>query len=666
MFNPKSLMQTILAIIGLALAYYFAAQLSHPLTVPPSNASAFWPAAGIALALVLKFGPKLLLGVFIGSFLINIDFYGLNVLSSIHASTTLFIIIALSSTLFSYLGFKLIHKYARYPDPLISELRTLKLLLLGGPIAAILPMIISVSALIVAGVIPLEEALFSGFTWWLGDSVGIFILTPLMLLFFDLPGKTDTKRKWIVTIPVIVALIITISLFQNSVHSENQRLQMDIDFHANTIGAGLHREINTHINLTQYLRDTTVSRGHIELDDFISSTHSVLHLHPDIQAITWDVLVKNEERSLFEKQMQAMHHLDYQITKRDDQGNMVRIEDKSEYAAIAYVSPYKNNEKALGFDPTSNPELAAYFYHARDSGEATLTSHVNLVQGSKARIGIINYLPAYKQGRLLDTVSRRQAAFIGNLASIYYLDEIITNELNAHPLLDTDIAILDITESGRPQQLYSSSASEISDNNFTSHYSTHIANRLWQIKITPSADFFKNNYSGNVWSVLMIGMLFTATLTISLMISTGRRARIEEVVNQRTASLRKAKENLRLLAITFDSHEAIMITDANNQIMRVNQAFTKMTGYSQQAVLGKDPRILSSGKHSASFYQDMWQQLQEKGSYESEIWNRRKNGEVRPERHTITTITDHSGHVINYVSVFSDITTVGRHMDCDG
>ncbi|MDO7711423.1 MAG: EAL domain-containing protein [Pseudomonadota bacterium] len=656
-------MQTILAIAGLALAYYLAAKLSQPLTAPPSGASAFWPAAGISLAFVLKFGPKLLPGVFIGSLMTNIELYGLNMLSSPSASILLFVIIALSSTLSAYFGLKLIQKYARYPDPLTSELSTLKLLVLGGPIAAILPMMISISALIFTGIISTEHALFSCFTWWLGDSVGVFIITPLILLFVDLPGKTDANRKWAVTIPVIFALLITIGLFQNSVDSENKRLQMDLDYKASTIGAELNREINTHINLTQYLRDTIVTNGYVELDNFIASTHSIRQLHPDIQAITWDVLVKNEQRSLFEKQMQSIHHLDYQITKRDGQDNMIRIEGKPEYAAIAYISPYKNNEKSLGYDLTSNPELAAFFYNARDTGKATITSRVNLAQSGNARIGIINYLPVYKNGHLLDTIIQRQIAFIGNLTSIFYLDDIIADELKAHPLLDSDLTILDITENDHPIKLYSTITNAIIDNNLTTFYSTHIANRIWQIKITPSADYFKNNYSNNMWIVLFIGMLFTATLTVALMISTGRRACIEEVVTQRTASLQKAKEDLRLLAITFESNEAIMITDSDNLIIRVNQAFTKVTGYTQEDVLGKNPDILSSGKHSVSFYENMWQQLKENGSYESEIWNRRKNGEVYPERHTITSISDESGKITNYVSVFSDITSQKAHKD---
>ncbi|HEC59511.1 hypothetical protein LCGC14_1017610 [marine sediment metagenome] len=663
MFNAKYLFHTILAIAGLALAYYLAALISHPLAAPDSNACAFWPAAGISLALVLKYGPKLLPGVFIANIYVSIDFYGLDILQSTTSSLLLFAAISLSSTLFIYLGFKLIKKYTLYPDPLISEITIFKFLVLGGPVAAIIPTLISISILTGSGIISLNDALFNGFSWWIGDSLGVIIITPLVLLFTDMPGKTDRNRKWYVTIPVFIAFLITISLFKNSVDSENQRLQLDLDYQAKTIGAELYQEISTHINLTQHLRDTIVINGFIERENFFTATHSIQQLHPDIQAITWEVLVKAEERLVFEKMMQNIHHLDYQITKRSNQGNIIRIEDKPVYATIAYVSPYKTNEKELGFDPTSDPKLASLFYAARDSGHAMLSSRINLIQDEKNRTGIINYLPIYRQGHLTNTVTQRQNAFIGNLASAYYLDEIIANDLNAYPLNDTALVILDVTQQEKPVTLYSSAAVPATDNEFTTHYAVHIANRIWHVKITPSDSYFKNNYSDNVWIVLFIGMLFTATMMVGLLISTGRRARIEEIVSERTISLHKAKDELRLLAITFNSHEAIMITDNNNNIMRVNQAFIKMTGYKQQEVLGKNPRILSSGKHSASFYQNMWQQLNENGSYEGEIWNRRKNGKVYPERHTITSISDDDDNVINYVSVFSDITNQKAHED---
>ena len=113
---------------------------------------------------------------------------------------------------------------------------------------------------------------------------------------------------------------------------------------------------------------------------------------------------------------------------------------------------------------------------------------------------------------------------------------------------------------------------------------------------------------------------------------------------------------LRLSATTFETHEAILITDENGNILKVNKAFTETTGYTAADVLGKNPRLLSSGRHDVRFFQDIWRQLLETGRYQGEIWNRRKNGEIFPQRVTITAGKDREGRTTNYISVFSDIT----------
>ena len=91
-------------------------------------------------------------------------------------------------------------------------------------------------------------------------------------------------------------------------------------------------------------------------------------------------------------------------------------------------------------------------------------------------------------------------------------------------------------------------------------------------------------------------------------------------------------------------------------ILRANNAFTKITGYSAEEVIGKNPRILSSGRQDASFYAAMWGSINSTGSWEGEIWNRRKNGEVYPEHLTITAVKDADGAVTNYVATLADIT----------
>ncbi|NDP59547.1 MAG: EAL domain-containing protein [Oxalobacteraceae bacterium] len=117
-----------------------------------------------------------------------------------------------------------------------------------------------------------------------------------------------------------------------------------------------------------------------------------------------------------------------------------------------------------------------------------------------------------------------------------------------------------------------------------------------------------------------------------------------------------ADEDRRIAATAFHSHEAMMITDAYFAILRVNWAFTEMTGYSDADILGKTPSILKSGRHDAAFYAAMHDSVLRDGSWHGEIWNRRKNGEIYPAWMSITGVRGIDGRITHYVSAQSDIT----------
>lgn len=125
---------------------------------------------------------------------------------------------------------------------------------------------------------------------------------------------------------------------------------------------------------------------------------------------------------------------------------------------------------------------------------------------------------------------------------------------------------------------------------------------------------------------------------------------------------KRSEENLRITASVFETtQEAIIITDSDNRIIDVNPAFTRITGYGHEEVMGRDPKILSSGRQDKAFYVEMWKALGETGSWRGELWNRRKEGELFAELLSITTITDESGQAQRYVGVFSDITNIKEH-----
>ncbi len=119
---------------------------------------------------------------------------------------------------------------------------------------------------------------------------------------------------------------------------------------------------------------------------------------------------------------------------------------------------------------------------------------------------------------------------------------------------------------------------------------------------------------------------------------------------------KRLDRDLRVAAIAFETQEGILVTNAQGIILKVNQAFTSITGYSAGEAVGKTPALLKSGKHDARFYQAMWAALNQHGFWHGEIWNRRKDASVYPEQLTITAVTNQANDVINYVANFADIT----------
>ena len=124
-------------------------------------------------------------------------------------------------------------------------------------------------------------------------------------------------------------------------------------------------------------------------------------------------------------------------------------------------------------------------------------------------------------------------------------------------------------------------------------------------------------------------------------------------ITERKEHERRTRITDRVLAA---SNEAVLICDAQRNIVYVNEIFTRTTGYSFAEVFGKNPRFLSSGEHDQTFFQDMWWQINHQGTWHGEIWDKRKNGEIYLKWLNISSVHDSDGKVCNYVGVFSDIS----------
>ena len=153
-------------------------------------------------------------------------------------------------------------------------------------------------------------------------------------------------------------------------------------------------------------------------------------------------------------------------------------------------------------------------------------------------------------------------------------------------------------------------------------------------------------YSDQEWSADKINFLDSVSQLVDVALAKIR------MIDER----KQAEEDLRIAATAFETDECIMITDKNANIIRVNRAFTELTGYDSADVIGKNPSLFHSGRQDPAFYRTMWKALSEDKFWQGEIWNRRKNGDIYPEWLTITGVADAQGNLTHYVAVFSDIT----------
>ena len=153
------------------------------------------------------------------------------------------------------------------------------------------------------------------------------------------------------------------------------------------------------------------------------------------------------------------------------------------------------------------------------------------------------------------------------------------------------------------------------------------------------------------------GTLFWESASISAVRDEQGQSQSYIAVKEDISQQKAVEEQLKMIEAVFrTSNEAIMVADRNGMIKTINPAFSRITGYSLEDVQGRNPSMLSSGRHDALFYQDMWHEIDRQGSWSGEIWNRRKNGSVYPEWLSVSVVYDSEGDPSEYVAVFSDIT----------
>ncbi|MBY0574084.1 MAG: CHASE domain-containing protein [Undibacterium sp.] len=380
--------------LALGLVYLFLGRVALLLAIPPGYAMAIYPPAGLAVGMVLAGGYRLLPGVALGSFLLNcwISWETQNGLSSI--SLGLAAAIATGALLQAAFGRFLVLRMIGTQVTLESNTEILRFMLSAGSIACLVNSSVGVGSLWLLGFVPTNAILGNWATWWMGDTLGVVVFSPICLILFGRPKALWRSRRYSVMLPQLLSLVLVTFGFVLVRDWEQRQLTYEFHYRAETVANALVARLDFHVETQKNIANIfsnfeTVSRIQMQ-----RSVIDILAKHSELQAIEWAPLVSRDERREFEARQAAAFGVDYVISEKQGD-NILPAPDRDVFLPITYVEPLIGNELVLGLDVFSHRNRRISLQRARSSGLPVATEPLRLIQDPLRRLSCLVLTAAY-------------------------------------------------------------------------------------------------------------------------------------------------------------------------------------------------------------------------------------------------------------------------------
>jgi signal transduction histidine kinase len=535
----------------LTLGYVVTGKLGLLLAVPPGYATAIFPPAGLAAAAMLTAGPASLPWVFLGSLILN-GWVGYEAgAGPLGTALAAAVLIAAASTVQSALTGSVLRRAIGDP-PALDNARQVSRFLLLPPLCCLTSATLSLAGLSALGVVSHADLATSWLAWWVGDTLGVLVALPLMLVFIGEPRALWRARLRPVALPMLLffALFVVIFIRVSAWENDEQMLQFRLlsQQAVDKIRTRLEeQEIFVDQLERSFSRPIAVTRG-----DFRDLVQSVLQRFPMVQAVEWAPRVGLAERPFFESAQQG--DLPGFEIREVAAGRQRRADERREYYPVTYVEPRAGNEGAVGFDLASDPDRRAAVTAALTSPQLAATRPVRLVQESAQQTGLLllRAVQGGANGPGLVLVVLRMGDFLDPLL---------------HDMAPT--LGLRIVDRRRQQALYDSIAGS-APARYRQEFA--FAQRHYIVETAPTPSYLSQRRGWQSWALLSAGVLGTGLLGALLLLGTGYARRIEVQVEERTRDLEAANRQLRI-----ESAERQHAEQALRQAQRM-EAIGRLTG----------------------------------------------------------------------------------------
>lgn len=553
-------------IISLAAVYALSGKAGLLLAIPPGYATAVWPPSGIAAAALLIGGLGLWPGVFLGSVLVN--FWTSGDASSAEAIARSLMIaggIGAGAALQAVLACALVRMALPHLNIFRLEAGVLRLLLLAGPVACVVNATIGVSTLFVAGLVPAEAFLFNWWTWWIGDSIGVLVFLPLLLIWRQRPYSEWWQRQLTVSTPTVMIFVAVVWLFFFASAREEGRIRREFE---QTVAAAA-ANFDQALVATEQALDSLVSfyqaAPAVDAEGYRRFSEAILSAHPAILSLEF---------------------IQYADAPADTAEPLL---------LRRYSAPLTASTAGIGQPMELDAASRAAVDTARILG-AMVSAPVQL-QGSPqvllrlfAPVAGAMHFDAQKYFRDNTQVS-------GFMLATVKIDEITWRSLRA--LQQSGIHYqLRYRLPGKPE-LVAAQSDDNSQRVRTALEQSVLIERgkqVFRLSFSISEEYLVEHRSWQAWGLLAVGLIFTALLCTVMLVLIGREARVEEIVASKTSQLRQQQNQASQLIASLP--DPLLVIEESGRVLMVNDSALRVLGIPRAEVIN----------HPASdfFAGDLW------------------------------------------------------------
>ena len=585
-------------ILLVAAAYLALGILGLSFAIPPGYASPIFPAAGLAVAFMLWSRNRVWFGVWLGSFMLNVGVSLLNADLSFNVITIAFVL-ACGATLQALIASLLVTwAVGNAWQDMEVESDIILCLLLAGGLACTVAATVGVSSLYFNGVITSAVYVNSWWNWWIGDTLGVLIVMPIVLSILYRKHVAWRHRIKTVFSSMLAVLFVVACIVGLSSYWEQNLRKIEIKKHGENFQQLIQQRYFAHREAIAALSRLIEVTPDMTYEKFEYFTRITLDDNADIFALSFNPYIRADARENFERQISnVVPKQNATIKERDSKGNLVPAGKRDFYVPVGFIAPLHGNAEAIGFDIYSNSLRREAIEYAIRSGRTVVTPPINLVQEKGDSLGLLLMYPA-----LNNRVNLQQGDphnhFMGFAVAVLKIDEMV--RIATEPLIENGLVyhIDDMAAPAGSQALFRSGKSDkVVNANFLWHGAIEIANRTWTLTVFPTNDYLHKQPTPLTWVVSLIGLFFTAILQVLMLVVTGRNGLVERKVREQTRELLTKSDalqdsNAQLNAMFALSPDGFVAISAQGIVQFSNPAFQEITGISNQLIMRQNVKVL--------------------------------------------------------------------------